>query len=897
MSVPPWANSADNAHVLSPAELQQVYAVERESGLSDAEAESRLEFAGENILSEAPPRSALAVLISQFRSVLILILIIAAIVAAIAGDIKDGIVILAVIVLNALLGFYQEYRAEHSLAALRGMLPRTAHVRRNGQIHEIPARKVVPGDILTIDAGERVSADARILLSAALQIDESGLTGESAPVYKNETASLPEETPLADRTNCVFMNTVATHGRAELLVTATGMTTFMGRLSQSLEQARETRSPLQRQLDQAGRRLGIIAVVLVALLFVLSIARGEELAQVVLKSVSLAVAAIPEGLPAVVTITLALGMHRMARQHALIKRLASVETLGCATVICSDKTGTLTVNEMTVKTIALGPDNFTVTGEGYGLAGEITPKPTGAQTERFSRFLKAAVLCNDSQLIDGQIIGDPTEVALLILACKAGTDPAEIRARYPRIAELPFDSAHKFMATAHRDGSNIHIFVKGAPDVLLSRCDGNLQDASGTDGAAQAAADHYQQIAAKSMRGLLLADAVVPAATFDPGQLTVDGIAGLRLLGIVGIVDPPRPEARDAIERCRRAGIDVKMITGDHPDTAAAIGRDLGLTGGVLTGAELAAMTPDQLTQIVGQTAVFARVAPEHKVRIVQVLQTQGHVVAMTGDGVNDAPALKIADIGVAMGKKGSDVAKEAAAMILTDDNFATIVRAVREGRGLYDNIIKFVRFQLSTTIGAIMTVFLAPLLGLPDPLTPVQILWVAMIMDGPPAVALALDSPRPGLMAELPRNPDDQILSVRRLVRLMAYGSIMTIGTLGMLSYGIQEVSHAYGLTLCFATFVFFQVFNVFNARVEQGSTFNRRFFDNGLLWSSLCGVMILQALAIYWQPAAQIFDTVALTPHDFGLAIAVASSILFLDEGRKLILRTYRSTVKSTG
>lgn len=884
-----WSALTGSAHVLSPDDLLEAFAVRGEVGLSDAEAARRLAKAGENALSEAPPRSALAVLLAQFRSVFTLVLLIAAIVAGATGDVRDAVIILAVVVLNALLGFYQEYRAEHSLLALRRMLPRTAHVRRNGQSHEIPAREVVPGDILMVEAGDRVAADARILLAAGLQVDESGLTGESAPVAKDETACLTVETPVADRVNCAFMNTVVTRGRGELLVTATGMATVMGRLSQSLEQASEPRSPLQRQLDDAGRRLGIIAIVLVAVLFAFSIARGEALAHVVLESISLAVAAIPEGLPAVVTITLALGMRRMARRQALIKRLASVETLGCATVICSDKTGTLTVNEMTVRAFALGADSFAVSGEGYATRGEITPIRTADQAGMFDLFLQAAVLCNDSQLRDGLIIGDPTEAALLVLACKAGKDPAELRSQNPRMAELPFDAVHKFMATAHRDGSNIHVFVKGAPDVLLSRCNGNLAaDVSCMDNALMS--EHYRQFAGQGMRGLLLADAIIPEAEFSAGRLAVEKLSGLRVLGIVGIVDPPRPEARDAIERCRRAGIDVKMITGDHPDTAAAIGRDLGLTGGVLTGAQLTALAPAELAQTVAQIAVFARVAPEHKVRIVQALQAQGHVVAMTGDGVNDAPALKCADIGVAMGRKGSDVAKEAAAMILTDDNFATIVRAVREGRALYDNIIKFVRFQLSTAIGAIMTVFLAPLLGLPDPLTPVQILWVAMIMDGPPAVALAMDLPRPGLMSEPPRKPDEQILSLRRLARLMVYGSIMTIGTLGMLSYGMQEISRSYGLTLAFTTFVLFQVFNVFNARVERGTTFNRRFFDNRLLWSSLGGVLFLQSLAIYWRPASEIFGTVALAWPDLGLAIAVASSILFLDEGRKLIVRLCR-------
>ena len=434
-----WATVADVAHVLPQEQLLDALAVERDVGLSELEAARRLEAAGENRLSEAPPRSALAVLLAQFRSVFALILLIAAIVAGVAGDLTDAIVILTVVVLNGFLGFYQEYRAEHSLLALRRMMPRSARVRRDGQIQEIPAHAVVPGDILLVEAGERVAADGRILLAAGLQVDEFGLTGESAPVGKDDTCSLLAETAIADRANSAFMNTVVTRGRGELVVAATGMSTVMGSISQSLEEAKEVRSPLQRQLDDVGRRLGIIALVLVALLFAFSIARGEGLAHVILESISLAVAAIPEGLPAVVTITLALGMRRMARKQALIKRLASVETLGCATVICSDKTGTLTVNEMTVRAFTLGAESFAVTGEGYETRGQITPAFPAENAETLRSFLQAAVLCNDSELRDGQVIGDPTEGALLVLACKAGRDPAEIRAEYPRVAEIPFE--------------------------------------------------------------------------------------------------------------------------------------------------------------------------------------------------------------------------------------------------------------------------------------------------------------------------------------------------------------------------------------------------------------------------------------------------------------------------
>lgn len=752
-------------HAFSWEQVVKALEASTEAGLNAAEAARRLTTSGENRLSEAPPRSPLAVLLVQFKNVLILVLAAAAVIAGVAGDLKNATVILTVIILNAALGFYQEYRAERSLLALRRMLPRKARVRRDGAVQEIPAQAVVPGDILLVEAGDKVAADGRVTLSAGLQVDESGLTGESQPVTKEDNVCLPVGTPLADQRNMVFMNTVATRGRAEIAVTATGMATAIGRLSHELAEAREPRSPLQQQLDAAGKRLGLIALALVAVLLTLALARGEAPLHVLMESISLAVAAVPEGLPAVVTITLALGMRRMAQRHALVKRLASVETLGCATVICSDKTGTLTVNQMTVRAFTFGRDRFSVSGEGYGLEGQIA-QTSGGTPPDLAPLLVPAVLCNDSALKDGELIGDPTEGALVVLAGKTGLDVEEIRRRHPRIAELPFDSMHKFMATAHRQQNGIWIYVKGAPDVLLARCVQFLEN-GGTvplgDVERLWLLGEYQALAGQGLRGLLIADAIIPETGFHPGRLAVPEIRDLRVLGLVGIVDPPRPEAREAIAACRQAGVGVKMITGDHPDTASAIASDLGLEGSALTGAELEGLTQEDLSRRIDGIAVFARVAPEHKVRIVRALKAQGHVVAMTGDGVNDAPALKSADIGVVMGRTGTEVAKEAATMVLTNDNFATITAAIREGRALYDNIVKFVRFQLSTTIAAIMTVFTAPLLGFPDPLTPIQILWVAMIMDGPPAVALALDSARPGLMHEPPRRPDAQILSAPR--------------------------------------------------------------------------------------------------------------------------------------
>ena len=859
-------------------------------GLKPQQAKTQARSYGPNRLAEKPPRSPWILFFGQFKNLLILVLIVAAALAASIGKITDAAVILTVVLLNAALGFYQEYRAEQSLAALKKMLPSKARVRREGNTQELPAERLVPGDIVLLDAGDRVPADGRLIAAFSLEINESTLTGESLPVGKQIAALAKPDTPLAERLNMAYMNTMVTRGRAEMLVTATGMLTEMGKLSLQLASVEEGPSPLQLQLDELGKRLAIVAGALVGLLFVLQLLRGEALTQVILDSIALAVAAMPEGLPAVVTVTLALGMRRMAKQRAIVKRLASVETLGCATVICSDKTGTLTLNQMTVRALFYQGQRLAVTGEGYHANGEIR-SGTGEKTlQDVVPLLQAVAACNDSRLRGGEqigeLIGDPTEGALLALAAKGAIERDAVESRFPRIAEIPFDSAHKFMATFHHDGARVRLFVKGAPDVLLAHC-GQFYGPEGEIALDDAARDRineeYRALAEQGLRGLIVASRTLSAAEFEPGGDLFAYVKDLTFVALVGLMDPPRPEARDAIALCQQAGIQVKMITGDHKDTAAAIARDLGLTGKVITGAELDAMDAGRLAKIIEDVTVFARVVPEHKVKIVQALKAKGHVVAMTGDGVNDAPALKHADIGVAMGS-GTEVTKEAATMVLTDDNFATIVGAVREGRTLYDNILKFIRFQLSTTMGAILTVFFAPLVGLPEPFTAIQILWVAMIMDGPPAVALALDAARPGIMREPPRSRDARILTLRRLGKIIALGTTMMVGTLAVLYYGLQTGTEERALTLAFTTFVLFQFFNVFNARAETGSSFNRRFFDNHMLWASLLGVVALQAVAVHWSPAQAIFHTTALTPGNWVIATAVAASVLLLEEARKL-------------
>lgn len=881
------------AHTQAAEDVAARLDMKLDVGLSDTQAKQRHTQFGPNALSEAPQRSALSVFLGQFRSILILILIGAALLSALVGNVKDAVMIVVVVLINASVGFYQEYRAERSLAALKNMLPVKTLVRRDGQKRVIPAEELVPGDVVLLEAGDRVPADGRLFFAAGLEVDESALTGESQPVAKNCSPMSDPDAALGDRLNMLYMNAMLTRGRAELVVTATGRQTEMGRLSEELATTEEAPTPLQIQLDALGKRLGAIAITLVGLLSFLKWLRGTDVTHIVLDAIALAVAAIPEGLPVVVTVTLALGMHKLAKQRAIVKRLASVETLGCTTVICTDKTGTLTLNQMTARAFCFRGRRFEVTGEGYKPEGTIRAVPgheerADAPAPDLSPFLIPLVACNDSRVESGRIVGDPMEAALLILAEKGGVSHQDMAEKWPRIAEVPFDSAHKFMATFHRHDNHVQIFVKGAPDVLLSRCDRWLagdaeqpltaSDRDDIDG-------KYIAFANDGLRGLLIAMRTIPQAAFDASADLSGWIRELTFVGLVGLMDPPRPEAKEAIVQCTQAGIAVKMITGDHKATGAAIAKELGLEGNAITGAELDQLDAAQLAAIIDDTAVFARVSPAHKVEIVRALQSKGHVVAMTGDGVNDAPALKGADIGVAMGITGTAVAKEAATMVLVDDNFATIVHAVRRGRTLYDNILKFVRFQLSTTIGAILTVFFAPLAGLPEPFTPIQILWVAIIMDGPPAISLALDAARPGIMSELPRRRAEPILPFSRLAKIIAYGIVMMVGTLTVLYVGLQTGTEQRALTLAFTTFVLFQVFNVFNARNENDSSINPHLFDNRMLWTSLAGVVVLQVVAVHWPPAKAAFGVGGMTPADWGIAIGVAASVLVLEEVRKLV------------
>ena len=868
-------------------------------GLTREDAEERRTRYGDNRLAEVARRPAWLRFADQFRSVLILVLVAAAVLAGVVGDIKDSVVITVVLLINATIGFMMENRAERSLEALRSMLSPTARVRRGGRLLELDAGELVPGDMVLLEAGDRVPADGRLLVAESFEVDESALTGESQPVVKGtaEVGVNGAEVPLAERSGMVFMNTTVTRGRAELLVTATGMATAVGAIAGMLAHSSEPPSPLQVQINSVGKRIAVIGAVAVALYVALALVRGDSPAELALSAVALAVATVPEGLPAVLALTLALGVSKMVRQGAIVKRLASVETLGSATVVCSDKTGTLTVNQMTVRALVARGRHYRVEGEGYRIDGVVVDTATGtagldrAVAEPFALCNDAMVTLSADDASGPTVVGDPTEAALAVLAGKAGIDVEQLRRAHPRVGELPFESARKWMATLHSEGSQVRVYAKGAPDVLLERCTHILSSSGPIPLDAQAAQAVLDDVATLAGRGLRVLGAATSLLDSAPPASELEGtLSGLIFVGLVGIADPPRAEARDAVAECHRAGVAVKMITGDHRDTARAIARELGISGEVVTGADLDRIGDAELRDRIGGIGVFARVAPEHKVRIVEALTGAGEIVAMTGDGVNDAAALRSAHIGVAMGVTGTEVTKEAGAMILTDDNFATIVRAVKEGRAIYDNVVKFIRFQLSTNIGAILSFLGAAVTGLPAPLAAIQVLWVNIIMDGPPAIALGVDPARPGLMNDPPRHTGERILNLHRLGRMFRSGLVMAVGTLGVLTWSMHAWTEAVALTMAFTTFVLFQFFNALNARSEHTTVFRRETLTNRWLWLSFGVVVALQVAIVQIPLLATVFDTTALDLGQWVMCTVIAASVLFVEEAVKLVSRLAR-------
>jgi Ca2+-transporting ATPase len=908
------------------ADVLEALTTDSRRGLSPSEVQTRLARYGRNELPTPPETPLWRRFLAQFADPLTGLLLVATVVSFIAWIIErdtvvpyESITILVVVLINGLLGFFQEYRAEQAVAALKAMSAATARVVRDGMQQIIPAAEVVPGDILLIEEGDTLPADGRVIESISMRVAESALTGESAPVSK-ETAQIESEAGIGDQINMVFSSTAVAAGRGRAVVTATGAQTEIGRIAGSLQETTQESTPLQKELDRTGRLLGMIVIgiaiiISITILLVDQVRDLADLVDILLLAVSLAVAAVPEGLTAITTIVLSLGMQRMAERHVIVRRLSAVETLGSTTVICSDKTGTLTKNEMTVRTVISASGRVDLTGSGYDPSGELHQNgqavPPVVQIE-VERILRAAYLANNANLLhqNGQwtIQGDPTEAALLVAARKAGVTPEHVEVRFPRVGEVPFTSERKMMSTAHADQQKerLIVFAKGAPDVLLSAC--NFERVGDdvqplTSERRTLILNGVEELATAALRTLGVAYRSLPA---NNGKLPItDAIEQeLVFLGVVGMIDPPRPEAHEAVKVAQQAGVRVVMITGDHPVTGAAIASELGIVApgaAAVRGAELQALDDNALRSTVRQRSLYARVAPEHKLRIVQALRANGDIAAMTGDGVNDAPALKAADIGVAMGITGTDVSKGAADMILTDDNFASIVAAIAEGRSIFANIQKFLRYLLSSNIGEVLVMFLgvifADLIGLvPEdgatvvvPLLAVQILWINLLTDSAPALALGVDPVDPDLMQKPPRDPHSRVITGWMWFDIGFVGIVMALGTLLVIDLSLPggmlpgSGDLTYAQTMTFTTLVLFQLFNVFNARSDERSAL-RGMFNNRWIWVAIAISALLQVAVIYVPFLQNAFGTVPLSGSDWLLCTVVASSVLILREAVKL-------------
>ena len=902
-------------------------------GLTTEEAQQRLVQYGPNELEAETPIPAWRKFLAQFQGVLIILLLIAAAISLVVWLVErdealpiESLVIFAIVLLNGILGYVQEAQAERSVTALRAMAPTEASVLRDGRQQRVPATQLVPGDIVVIEEGDTMPADGRLIHSVALQIAEASLTGESLPVSK-DVNPIQADIGIGDQSNMVFSGTAATYGRGRSVVTATGMQTEMGKIAGMLRQTKSETTPLQQELERTGKLLAI-TVVIIAVVMIVTIIVVEDirefsaLVDVLILGVALAVAAVPEGLPAIVTTVLALGVQRMAKRSAIIRKLPAVETLGSASVIASDKTGTLTRNEMTVRTVVMASGRVDVSGTGYAPEGELRQDGHVLQDELLRTAVRYTLAVADRannavlQEHDGRwtIQGDPTEGALIVAARKAGLTEEGLDQRFARIGEVPFSSERKLMSTVHTDaehGERILVFTKGAPDILLNRCQA-VWVGDGPQPLTEERREHIrtsnEQLAGEALRTLGIAYRSLPRdAMKHPDAVSNWVEEELVFLGLVGMIDPPREEVKDAIVVAKRAGIRPIMSTGDHPRTAAAIALELGIdtAASAVTGAELEKMDDQALRQTVRESSVYARVNPEHKLRIVKALQSNGAVVAMTGDGVNDAPALKTANIGIAMGITGTDVSKEAADMILVDDNFATIVNAVEEGRSIFANIQKFLRFLLSSNIGEVLTMFggvvLADVLGLTAtagqvvvaPLLATQILWINLVTDGAPALALGLDPADPDVMKQQPRVQGSGVITHEMWVGIVFVGVIMAVGTLLVLDTSLPgglipgSGDMVYARTMALTTLVLFQMFNVFNSRSDVYSAFYQ-LFRNIWLFGAIALSLLLHVAVLYVPFLQRAFDTVSLQASDWVLCVSVASSVLWLRELSKLVQRT---------
>mgnify|MGYP001609999131 FL=1 len=874
-------------HLRDAHELAREHGVDPAHGLHEAEVGRRRADHGPNVLAQSKARGPLALLADQFRDFMILVLVAAALISGFLGDWIDTLAILVIVLLNAVIGFVQAWRADRAMAALRQLAAMQATVLRGGQVQVLAASELVPGDIVLLEAGNQVPADLRLLDIAQLKVDESALTGESVTVEKHTARLQGTHHVLGDRLNMAFKGTTATHGRGRGLVVATGMATELGQVARLLQTGRgtgeagnaaggERMTPLQLRLADFGRRLALAVLGICAVIFVVGVLRGEDPVLMMLTAVSLAVAAIPEALPAVVTVLLALGARRMARQNALIRRLPSVETLGSVTFICSDKTGTLTQNRMHVEEVWM-----------EGRVWHVGQPHDPAMAE----ILRAAALCNDARHGRGNAWhGDPTETALAQTALEGGLDKAELEQAWPRVQERPFDSERKRMSTVHRNVQGALVaYVKGAPESVLPQC--TLQWRA--DGALplpqQGVLDQAMALAAQGLRVLALARRELDVLPEDSQLAEVE--QGLSLIGLVAMIDPPRPQAQAAVRDCLSAGITPVMITGDHPATALAIARRLGIVHDghdveVLTGAELAQLNEPALHERVASVRVYARVDPVQKIRIVEALQQHGEFVAMTGDGVNDAPALKRADIGVAMGRGGTDVAREAASLVLLDDNFASIVRAVREGRRIYDNIRKFVRYALTGNSGEIWVIFLAPLLGLPIALLPIHILWINLVTDGLPGLALAREPAERGIMQRPPRPPQESLFAHGLWQHVLWVGLLMAGLCLGLQAWALAH-GNPHGPSMVFTTLTLAQMAHVLAIRSERDSLLALGLRSNLALLGAVLLTLALQLATLYVPALNPIFRTEPLSALELGLCFGAAALVLLAVELEKLLRR----------
>ncbi len=867
-------NGETTWYLLTAEAAAQRLGADVRTGLTDTEAAVRLARHGPNEIREGKRRRPWRMLLDQFTDFMILILLAAAIIAGLVGDVTDTVVILAIVVLNAAVGFVQEYRAERAVAALKLMAAPSAVVLRDGAPRTVPAAGLVPGDVVLLEAGNIVPADLRLLEAHTLRCEEAALTGESQPVDKRTEALHDPALPLGDRRNMAYKGTVVSYGRGRGLVVATGMETELGHIAALLRATEDARTPLQRRLERFGRVIAVGVLVLCAVLFVIGVLRGEAVALMALTAIALAVAAIPEALPAVVTVALAFGARRMSEENALIRRLPAVETLGSVTFICSDKTGTLTENRMRVEELYAD--------------GVLARAGASSQDAPWPALHTAMALCNDARAgADGKILGDPTETALYCAAEAAGFRKAELAERTPRLAELPFDSERARMTTLHREDSGVIAYTKGAPERMLPLCRHALTHDGERPFAADVVQETVERMAADGLRVLALArrrwDAL--PAEFAPETVERD----LTFIGLVGLMDPPRAEAAQAVQECRAAGIVPVMITGDHPATARAVARRLGIIadgGEVLTGQELERLSLSEFEEHVERIRVYARVAPAQKIKLVQALQDRGEFVAMTGDGVNDAPALKRADIGVAMGITGTDVAKEAAHMVLLDDNFATIVRAVREGRRIYDNIRKFVKFVMTGNSGELLTLTLAPFFGLPIPLLPIHILWVNLVTDGLPGLALAVEPEEKGIMQRPPRPPAESIFAHGIWQHIVWVG--LLIGTLCLVTqaWAIGSGS-AHWQTMVFTVLTLAQMFHVLAIRAERESLLTQGLLSNRPMLGAVLLTFGLQLALIYVPWLNAIFHTQPLTLNELTFCLAISPVTLVAVEIEKWLVR----------